>query len=216
MNEMDNDDLLINGDDNQEISGRADNLEQNESQDMTDNAECPPEETKEESKSKSGFFGKKSNTKEDKLKEEVATLKEEKKELNDKFLRLYSEFDNYKKRTQKEKIDLIGTASERVIKEILPVLDDFERAIDANAKTDDINQVKEGFELIYHKFLQILKMNNVEEIPAKGEMFDTDYHEAIAHVPAPEEEKGKVIDVSQKGYKIKDKVIRYPKVIVGN
>ena len=216
MNEMDNDDLLINGDDNQEISGRADNLEQNESQDMTDNVECPPEETKEESKSKSGFFGKKSNTKEDKLKEEVATLKEEKKELNDKFLRLYSEFDNYKKRTQKEKIDLIGTASERVIKEILPVLDDFERAIHANAKTDDINQVKEGFELIYHKFHQILKMNNVEEIPAKGEMFDTDYHEAIAHVPAPEEEKGKVIDVSQKGYKIKDKVIRYPKVIVGN
>lgn len=216
MNEMDNDDLLINGDGNQDVSGDTDNLEQNESQDMTDNAEYAPEETKEESKPKSGFFGKKSNTKEDKLKEEVATLKEEKKELNDKFLRLYSEFDNYKKRTQKEKIDLIGTASERVIKEILPVLDDFERAIDANAKTDDINQVKEGFELIYHKFLQILKMNNVEEIPAKGEMFDTDYHEAIAHVPAPEEEKGKVIDVSQKGYKIKDKVIRYPKVIVGN
>lgn len=175
------------------------------------------EENVEETQTKSGFFGKKTSNKEGKLKEEIEKLQTEKNELNDRFLRLYSEFDNYKKRTQKERFELIDTASERVILDILPVMDDFERAIAANEKIEDISSVKEGFELIYHKLLQILRKNGVEEVPAKGEPFDTDFHEAITHVPAPtEEEKGRVVDVIQKGYKMGDKMIRYAKVIVAN
>jgi len=138
-------------------------------------------------------------------------------ELNDKFIRLFSEFDNYKKRTYKERIELIATASEKVVADILPVMDDYERAIKANETVDNITVVKEGFELIYQKLLQILKRHNVNEIGTIGEDFNTDLHEAIAHLPAQnEDEKGKVIDVTQKGYKIKDKMIRYAKVVVGD
>lgn len=174
--------------------------------------------SQEEAKSKSGFFGKKNSSKDEitKLKEENSKLLEEKRELNDKFLRLYSEFDNYKKRTHKEKLELIDTASEKVILDMLTIVDDFERAIKANESIDDASVIKEGFDLIYQKLLQVLRKNGVEEIPAMGEPFDTDYHEAITHVPVGEDEKGKVIDVTQKGYKIKNKVIRYAKVVVGN
>jgi molecular chaperone GrpE len=180
-------------------------------------------EIQEGSKNKSGFFGKKTTPKEDsqkdiieKLKKENAKYAEDKQELNDKFLRLYSEFDNYKKRTNKEKLDLIDTASEKVLRDMLPIVDDFERAIHANQNLNDAEAIKSGFELIYSKFLQLLKVYEVSEIPAKGEFFNTDFHEAITHFPATEEdEKGKVMEVSQKGYKIKNKVIRYSKVVVG-
>ena len=139
------------------------------------------------------------------------------KELNDRFLRLFSEFDNYKKRTSKEKLELLSTASEKVIVGLLPVIDDFERAIAANEKAEDVTAIKEGFVLIYNKLLQLLKRFDVEEINAKGEVFNTDFHEAVTHFPAQnEEDKGKVIDVTEKGYKIKDKVIRYSKVVVAN
>jgi molecular chaperone GrpE len=176
-------------------------------------AEEPVENEKKGNKS---FFGKKPS-KEDKLKEHVEKLEKEKQELNDKFLRLFSEFDNYKKRTNKEKIDLIGTASEKVIISLLPIIDDFERAIQYNQNVEDINVVKEGFELIYNKFNSILKRFDVEEIEAIGEVFNTDFHEAITHFPSPSEEmKGKVMDVSEKGYKMKEKVIRFSKVIVAN
>lgn len=171
-----------------------------------------------DNKKKSGIFSKKNSkdkAKVQELEEEVAKLKEEKAEINDRFLRLYSEFDNYKKRVNKEKLDLIATASEKVIVNLLPVIDDYERAIAANEKAEDIQAIKEGFNLIYNKLQQLLKRFDVEEIAAKGEPFDTDFHEAITHFPTDkEEDKGKVIDVTEKGYKIKDKVIRYAKVVV--
>ena len=143
-------------------------------------------------------------------------MKVEKAELNDRFLRLFSEFDNYKKRVNKEKLDLLATASEKVIVSLLPVVDDFERAIAANEKVEDTQAIKDGFVLIYNKLIQLLKRFDVEEIKAVGEVFDTDFHEAVTHFPTDkEEDKGKVIDVTEKGYKLKDKVIRYAKVVVG-
>ncbi|MDR2980502.1 MAG: nucleotide exchange factor GrpE [Bacteroidales bacterium] len=152
---------------------------------------------------------------ENNLREELDKVQEEKAELNDRFLRLYSEFDNYKKRTQKERLELIDTASENVILDILPVVDDFERAIEANEKIDDLSSMKEGFELIYSKLIQVLKKQNVKEISAEGELFDTDFHEAVTFIPAvSEEEAGRVLDVIQKGYTMQDKVIRYAKVVI--
>ena len=146
----------------------------------------------------------------------IERLEREKKELNDKFLRLYSEYDNYRKRTAKEKIETHKNASISVIKDVLSIADDFERAIENNKKSEDINAIKEGFSLIHNKLASFLKSKGVEEIKAKGENFDVDKHEAITQVPAPsEDDKGKVIDVVEKGYKIKDSIVRYPKVIVG-
>lgn len=199
----------------------TDNLSTEEQKTDTEVPETPEnspktEEKKEEKKEeKRGFFGKK-NKKEEELKKKVEELEEQKKELNNKYLHLYSEFDNYKKRTNREKLELIETASEKVILSLLPVIDDFERAIKANENLEDVAVIKEGFNLIYNKLIQLLKRFDVTEIEAKGEDFDTDLHEAVTHFPAPtEEEKGKVIDVTEKGYKIKGKVIRYAKVVVG-
>ena len=187
-----------------------------EEQENTDNLSEKDENT---DKNKKGFFGKKKDKDKEKIQElqaEIEKLNAEKAELNDRFLRLFSEFDNYKKRVSKEKLDLISTASEKVIVSILPIIDDFERAITANEKADNIDSIKEGFNLIYNKLLQMMKRFDVEEIQAKGEEFNTDYHEAVTHFPAQnEEDKGKVIDVTEKGYKLKDKVIRYAKVVVG-
>ena len=168
---------------------------------------------------KNGLFNKKNHKDKNKIQElevEIEKLKAEKAELNDRFLRLYSEFDNYKKRANKEKLDILSTASEKVIVNLLPVIDDFERAIAANEKVEDVKAIKDGFVLIYNKLIQLLKRFDVEEIQAKGEVFDTDFHEAVTHFPTEkEEDKGKVIDVTEKGYKLKDKVIRYAKVVVG-
>ena len=187
-----------------------------EEQEKTDNLSEKEENT---DKNKKGFFGKKKDKEKEKIQElqaEIEKLNAEKAELNDRFLRLFSEFDNYKKRVSKEKLDLISTASEKVIVSILPIIDDFERAITANEKADNIDSIKEGFNLIYNKLLQMMKRFDVEEIQAKGEEFNTDFHEAVTHFPAQkEEDKGKVIDVTEKGYKLKDKVIRYAKVVVG-
>lgn len=189
---------------------------QEEVQENTDNLADNEENT---DKGKKSFFSKKKDK--DKMKiqdleKEIEQLKAEKAELNDRFLRLFSEFDNYKKRVSKEKLDLISTASEKVLVSLLPVIDDFERAIAANEKVDDVDSIKEGFNLIYNKLVQMMKCFDVEEIQAKGEEFNTDFHEAVTHFPAQnEEDKGKVIDVTEKGYKLKDKVIRYAKVVVG-
>jgi len=138
-------------------------------------------------------------------------------ELNDKYLRLYSEFDNFRKRTFKEKIDLSRTASENVIIELLPVLDDFDRAIASMASTDNIEAIKEGEQLIHAKMKAIFASKGLQEIKSIGETFDTDFHEAITSIPAPTEElKNKVIDEVQKGYTLHDKVIRFSKVITGS
>jgi len=138
-------------------------------------------------------------------------------ELNDKLLRLYSEFDNFRKRTIKEKIELSKTASEDLITDLLPVLDDFERAVRSFETTDNLDSVKEGVQLIFSKFRNILAGKGLQEIKVMGEPFDTDHQEAIAHIPAPSEDlKNKVVDEVQKGYKLNDKVIRFAKVVVGS
>ena len=137
-------------------------------------------------------------------------------ELNDKFLRLFSEFDNFRKRTAKEKLDLTATASENVIKDILPVLDDFERAIQNMEKNGNEADLQ-GVTLIFNKLKDTLKKKGLEEIEAMDAEFNTDEHEALTMIPAPEEDKkGKVLDVIQKGYKLNGKVIRFARVVVGN
>ncbi len=147
----------------------------------------------------------------------IEKLEEEKKELNDKFLRLFSDFDNYRKRTAKEKLELTKKAGIEVIKDLLTVVDDFDRAIENNKSAEDIEAIKEGFDLIHNKFTSILKTKGLKEIEAtKGEVFDVDKHEAITQIPAPSEDlKGKIVDVIEKGYALNDVVIRFPKVIVG-
>ena len=137
-------------------------------------------------------------------------------ELNDKYLRLFSEFDNYRKRTAKEKLDLTATASENVIKDILPVLDDFERALQNMEKNGNEADIQ-GVTLIFNKLKDTLKKKGLEEIEAMGAEFNTDEHEALTLIPATEEsQKGKVMDVIQKGYKLNGKVIRFARVVVGN
>jgi len=142
-------------------------------------------------------------------------LEQKVNDLNDKYLRLYSEFDNYRKRTIKEKSDIIKTAGEDVFKSILPVIDDFERAMKANEKIDDIDAIKEGIGLIYHKLKNSTQHKGLTSFESIGTDFDADTMEAITHVPALDEsQKGKVIDEVEKGYKLGDKVIRFAKVIV--
>lgn len=137
-------------------------------------------------------------------------------ELNDRFLRLYAEFDNFRRRTNKEKIDIIANANAGVLKDMLPIMDDFERAIANNDSAEDINAVKEGFSLIYNKFKSTLESKGLKPMASKGESFDSEIHEAIANIPAPSDaEKGKVIEDVEKGYYLNDKVIRFAKVVVG-
>jgi molecular chaperone GrpE len=137
-------------------------------------------------------------------------------DLNDKHLRLSAEFDNYRKRTLKEKMELTKTGGENVLKAVLPVIDDFERAMAHIDDAKDIQALKDGVILIYNKFKDFLASQGVTEIEAKEKEFDTDLHEAITKIPAPTEEmKGKVIDCVEKGYVLNEKVIRFSKVVVG-
>ena len=134
----------------------------------------------------------------------------------DKYMRLQAEFDNYRKRTMKEKAELIKNGGERTIESILPVLDDFERALNTMEKSENAAEIRTGVELIYTKFVNILKQNGLQKIETEGADFDTDFHEAIAMVPTPEASlKGKVLDCIQTGYILNDKVIRHAKVAVG-
>jgi len=136
--------------------------------------------------------------------------------VNDKYLRLYSEFENFRRRTAKEKLDLMNSAGSDFAAEILPVVDDFERAIQSNENNDDKEALKEGFKLIHHKLLHLLQNKGVKPMDSINKPFDTEYHEAITNIPAPSEDmKGKVIDVAEKGYFFNDKVLRYAKVVVG-
>jgi molecular chaperone GrpE len=161
---------------------------------------------------------KRKKTKEAELEEELIETKEKLAEINDKYLRLYSEFDNFRKRTIKEKSDIYKTAGEDVIISIISVVDDFERALKATTEaTEDNKAHREGLELIYNRFLNILSQKNVKEIECIGKDFDTDLHEAFTKMPAPTEEmKAKVLDVIEKGYTMNDKVIRFAKVVVGD
>ena len=140
-----------------------------------------------------------------------ATIEEQK----DKYLRLSAEFDNYRKRTLKEKAELIKNGGEKAISAILPILDDLERALQNMQKADDVKAMYEGIDLIYQKFLKGLSQEGLQKMEPVGETFDTDFHEAVALVPAPsEDQKGKVLDCVQTGYKLNDKVIRHAKVVV--
>ncbi|MFO7574313.1 MAG: nucleotide exchange factor GrpE [Bacteroidales bacterium] len=137
-------------------------------------------------------------------------------EMQDKYLRLSAEFDNYRKRTLKEKIELTKTASESLLLNLLPVLDDFERGLTLMDSAADCKAMKEGIDLIYSKFRSFLEQNGVKEIEAVNKDFDVDMHDAVTKIPAPEKKlKGKVVDVIQKGYLLNEKVIRFSKVIVG-
>ena len=145
------------------------------------------------------------------LEETKAQLEKEKKE----YMFLMAEFDNFRKRTLKEKAEIIKSATERAMKDILPVIDDFERGLVAMKESDDAEALREGIEIIYHKFIKYLEQNGVKEILSTDADFDTEYHEAIAMVPlGDEEKKGKVIDTVAKGYTLNDKVIRHAKVAV--
>lgn len=137
-------------------------------------------------------------------------------ELNNKYVRLYSDFDNFRKRTIKEKADIISSASASVIGDLLGVLDDFERAIANNEKVEDVEALREGFSLIYNKLFAALKNKGLEPLESKGEIFNGDKHEAITNIPVQnEEDKGKVIDVVEKGYNLRGNILRYAKVVVG-
>lgn len=147
---------------------------------------------------------------EEKLQQENATL-------NDKYLRLFAEFDNYKRRTQKERVELLQTAGKDVVVSLLPVLDDFERAIKATENTSEVSAVREGIVLVQNKLKSILSQKGLKELESINTVFDTDIHEAITKIPAPSDDlKGKVVDELEKGYTLNDKVIRFAKVVVGS
>ena len=155
-------------------------------------------------------------THEEELEKELETAQETIEEQKDKYLRLSAEFDNYRKRTMKEKEELILNGGEKSRSSILPVVDDFERAIKTMETATDVQAVKEGVELIYNKFMATLAQNGVKVIETKDQPLNTDYHEAIAVIPAPSEaQKGKILDCVQTGYTLNDKVLRHAKVVVG-
>ena len=152
----------------------------------------------------------------DQISADIENLNQEVSELKDKNLRLMAEFDNFRKRSIKERADLIKFAGEDVLKKILPLIDDFERGLQAMDSAEDVKAVKEGVDLIYAKFISFLTENGVNVIPTQNEVFNTDLHKAVTTFPAPSEEmKGKIIDCVSKGYTLNEKVIRFAKVVVG-
>lgn len=148
--------------------------------------------------------------------ETIESLGKKLDEMNDKYLRLSAEYDNYRRRTLKEKMELTKTANEKLLVDILPVIDNLERALISIQETDDIKALEEGVSLIYNNFKDFIKKQGVKEIEAKELPLDTDFHEAITKIPAPNDElKGKIVDVVEKGYTLNDKVIRFAKVVIG-
>lgn len=185
--------------------------EQQVQEQETVNAEPSVNEHDSEEKS-----SKKAHAKKDNRDLQIEELNTKLAEFSDKHLRLQAEFDNFRKRTMKEKADLIKSGGESVLISILPVIDDFERALNLMKDVPDSDAGKTGTQLIYNKFTDFLKVNNIKEIEAVNQPFDVDLHEAITKIPAPSEEmKGKVVDVVQKGYFLNDKVIRFAKVVIG-
>lgn len=144
------------------------------------------------------------------------TLRAELAEMKDKYTRLYAEFDNFRKRTSKERIDMLKNAGKDVLIDLLPLMDDFDRALKANENSDDASAVIEGFTLIQQKFQKTLENKGVKPMDSIGKPFDVEFHEAITNIPAPSEDmKGKVVDAIEKGYYLNDQVLRYAKVVVG-
>ena len=150
------------------------------------------------------------------LEAKISDLEAVNEEINDRYLRLSAEFDNYRKRTLRERMEMTKTAAESVMLSILPVIDDFERAMHSIEMGMDFEATKNGILLIYNKFKDFNKQNGISEIEAVGKVFNTDLHEALTKIPAPSEDmKGKIVDVIQKGYYLNEKVIRFAKVVVG-
>ena len=189
---------------NDEFSGKSENLNSEEKvQEAFNNEDNLTEESL-------------SETEVEEPMQEVEKLQQEYDELNDSYLRLNAEFDNFRKRTIKEKADIIKSGGERVLNNIITLVDDFERALSALHASDDRDAMLEGMDLIYSKFISFLKQNGVEEIEALGLPFNSDTFEAVTTIPAQDEsQKGVVVDCIQKGYKLNDKIIRFPKVVVG-
>ena len=180
--------------------------------------QIPTEETKTKSTNGETALNSEETTENEaaKIAEDLEQVNQKCEELNDKNLRLMAEFDNFRKRTLKEKSELIKNAGENVFVNILPLVDDFERAMKAMETTEDIEAVKEGINLIYSKFMSFLNTNGVKVIPTDNEPFDVDKHEAVTLYPAPtEDQKGKIIDCLTRGYTLNEKVIRFAKVVVG-
>lgn len=186
----------------QEVNNETENLSKEES---IGNAEEKP------TKKKSG-----KKTKTNKLEEEVEKLNIDLDESKDKYLRLFAEFDNYKKRSIKEKLEFMKTASQETINAMLPVVDDFDRAKKSADDEASVEQFSEGVNMVYNKLKNTLKNLGLEEMQSTGEVFDPELHAAITEIPAPSEDmKGKIIDTVEKGYLLKDKIIRHAKVVVG-
>ncbi len=174
-----------------------------------------PEEKESKSAEKKGGKSK-DKKKKPSCAEELEEMKIQYVELNNKFLRLFADFDNYRKNCNKDKIELIRTASQGVIEGILPVLDDFDRAMEAMKEHQADEETINGVELIFNKLFNFLKQKGLQPMDSKGKEFDTDFHDAITQIPAPSEDlEGKVVDVVQKGYLLNDKIIRHAKVVVG-
>lgn len=193
---------------------KTENIEEQESQNTE---EIAAEETSEQQ----GVKDKTEDFEEEKSEEtdELTKLQDELAESKDKYLRLYSEFDNFRRRTAKEKLDLVQTATEDLMIALIPVLDDFERAEKSfDEKETDIKAVKDGVNLVHNKFRKILEQKGLLVMQGKQGMdFDPDFHEAITQIPAPKKNlKGKVVDIIEKGYLLKEKVVRYAKVVIGN
>ncbi|MCD6355352.1 MAG: nucleotide exchange factor GrpE [Prolixibacteraceae bacterium] len=192
----------------EEVKNENISKKENEKDTSSGNSASEKNSEKKESKRK--------KTKKDKKESIIEELTSKLEAISDKHLRLQAEFDNFRRRTLKEKADLIKTGGESVLINILPVVDDFERALDSLKEVADDDAGKQVTVLIYNKLQEILKQNNVKEIEAINQDFDVDHHEAITKIPAPSEElKGKVVDVIQKGYLLNEKVIRFAKVVVG-
>ena len=193
----------------------SENTKTEQQEEMTQETPVQEEVKKEEKK---GILkkGNKDKTKIEELEKKIAKLEEKAAKDRDDYIRLMAEFDNFRRRTSQEKLELVSMASTDTIKGMLPVLDDCERALAVLKDSVDSDAAKEGTELIYHKLMAYLQGKGLAVIQAKGEAFDTDLHEAVAQFPVPEEEmKGKVFDVVQTGYTLNGKVIRFAKVVVG-
>ena len=189
------------------------NVANEELKETVENVEATVEETAEETLEETN---QEPLSEVDQLKLQLAEAQEKNAELQDRYLRQAAEFDNYRKRTMKEKAELIKSAAEKLMVAELPVIDDMDRALENMEKGSDAEACIEGFKLIVQKFKNILTQQGLEKIETEGQDFDTDFHEAIALIPAPTEElKGKILDCVQQGYKLGDKVIRHSKVAVG-
>ena len=201
---------------NKDVTAEVNLNNQKDKNESTSEIEAAEANADNDSAEKKSWFEKLFQSNPSKVKEQIDELTAKNEELKDKYLRLYADFDNYKKRTAKEKMELFDTAGKDIVSAVLPTIDDFERANKALENSDDVAALKEGMQLVYQKLLKTLESKGVKAMESNGTEFNADLHEAITEIPAPSEEmKGKVIDTVEKGYYINDKILRYAKVVVG-